>query len=415
MLHREQLKKYAELAVRVGVNLQPGQHLVIGFATRQVLPDHIEFARCLTEAGYDAGAKFVQIDWGDEWWLRETIRRGSLDTLAARAQWQNQWVERLAEEGAAFIAIPAADPELFQGVDPDRVRQALQSIAMAFREFNDKRTNDEYTWTLVSAPTKPWADKVMAHLPESERVEALWQAILKAARADGADPVSDWKVHLGNLRKRADWINGLGIRKLHYHAPGTDLTVEMPDGHFWSAAGHNSAQGVPFVANIPTEEVYATPHKYGVNGTVRSTMPLNHNGTLIEGIELRFEKGRIVEYRAQTGQEALSSIIETDEGSHYLGEVALVPVDSPISQMGLLFYNTLFDENASCHLAIGRAYPLIEGGNKLPRDQWDARGLNDSLMHVDFMIGSEELDIDAETKDGQIVPIFRKGRWVTQV
>lgn len=407
--------KYAELAVRVGVNLQQGQHLVIGYGIRQVMPDHLEFARCLVEAGYNAGAKFVHVDWGDEWWLRETVKRGSLDTLRARAEWQVSWIERLAAEGAAFVAIPASDPDLYAGVDPERVREATQSVAAVFRPFNDKRTNDTYAWTLVSAPTQAWANKVMAHLPESERVEALWRAILKAARADGADPVADWKVHIENLRKRADWINGLNIRRLHYRAPGTDLIIELSEGHYWTAAGSKTPEGVEFVANIPTEEVYTAPHKYGVNGTVRSTMPLNHNGNLIDGIELRFEKGRIVEYKARVGEEALRSIIETDDGSHYLGEVALVPADSPIAQQGVLYYNTLFDENASCHLAIGKAYPLIHGGHELAPEEWDRHGLNSSLQHVDFMIGSDELDIDAETRDGQTVPIFRAGRWVTQV
>ncbi len=412
---REQLKKYAELAVKVGVNLQPGQNLVIGYGIRQVLPEHIEFARLLVEAGYDAGAKFVHVDWGDEWWVRETVRRGSLETWEARARWQVQWVEQLAKEGAAYIALPATDPDLFKGVDPARVEAATRANSAVFRAFNDKRTNNEYSWALLSAPTQAWADKVFPELPPEERVEALWKAILACARADGDDPIADWKKHLGNLEKRKDWINRLGIRTLHFRGPGTDLTIEFHEAHFWTAALQDTADGVPFVANIPTEEVYSAPLKTGVNGVVSSTMPLNHNGRLIDGIKLRFENGRIVEYSAKTGQDALASIIEADEGSHYLGEVALVPVDSPIAQMGRLFYNTLFDENASCHLAIGRAYPLIEGGHKLDRSEWEKNGLNDSLMHVDFMIGSADLNIDATTKNGQTVPIFRNGKWAETV
>lgn len=414
-MNRNDLRKYAELAIRVGVNLQPGQHLVIGYALRQVLPEHIEFARILTEAAYDAGAKFVQIDWGDEHWLRETVSRGSLEAFEARAKMQAAWVEQLAAEGAAYLAIPSSDPDLYAGIDPERVARATRSVAAVFKPFNQRRTNDEYAWTLASAPTKAWADAVYPELPEEQRVEALWRDILICARAVGDDPVAGWHAHLANLGKRSKWLNSLRIRKLHYTAPGTDLTIEMPPTHFWTAALKDTPQGVPFVANIPTEEVFSVPLRTGVNGVVSSTMPLNHNGGLIDGIQLRFENGRIVEYSAKTGQEGLRNIVESDDGSHYLGEVALVPVDSPISQMGRLFYNTLFDENASCHLAIGSAYPLIEGGRDLPSSEWEKHGLNESLVHVDFMIGSPKLNIDAITADGATVPIFRAGKWAVQI
>jgi len=411
----EQLKKYADLAVRVGVNLQRGQHLVIGYWNNPVMPQHQEFSRLLIAAGYDAGARFVQVDWGDEWWLRETVRRGSLETLSARARWQAQWVEQLASEGAAYLRIPAADPDLFAGIDAARVAEADRVMSEAINPFNFRRTNNEYSWSLLSAPTQTWANKVHPELPEDKRVEALWQDILFCARATGDDPVADWHQHLHNLRKRRDWMTGLRIRTLHYEAPGTDLTVTLPDQHFWAAAGGKTPAGVPFVANIPTEEVYSVPLKYGVDGIVTSTMPLNHGGALIEGMRLRFERGRIVEYSATSGQEALAHIIEMDEGSHYLGEVALVPVDSPIAERGQLFYNTLFDENASCHLALGKAYALVEGGNHIPRSEWEQHGLNDSLMHVDFMIGSPQMKITATTQSGAIVPIFYEGRWTTAV
>jgi len=412
---KTQLKKYAELAIRVGVNLQPNQNLVIGFAARQVLPEHVEFARYLTEAAYHAGAKFVHVDYGDERWLRETVHHGSLETLEARARWQADWVEHLAKEGAAYIAIPATDPDLYEGVPADRVSAASRLIAAAFRPFNDKRTNGEYSWTLLSAPTQAWADKVYPEIPAEERVDALWKGILACARADGDQPVQTWHEHLRQLKKRSDWLNTLGVRQLHYRAPGTDLTIELPAGHFWTAALQETPEGVPFVANIPTEEVYSVPLKTGVNGVVSSTMPLNHNGALIDGIQLHFEAGRIVEFSAKTGQDALASIINADEGSHFLGEVALVSVDSPIAKMGRLFYNTLFDENASCHLAIGKAYPLIEGGRQLDQADWEKHGLNSSLMHVDFMIGSQALDIDGKTENGQTISIFRSGRWSVDV
>ncbi|GMA51478.1 aminopeptidase [Alicyclobacillus contaminans] len=412
---QEKLKQYAQLAIRVGLNLQPGQHLVIGYGQRQVLPEHVEFVRMVVDAAYDAGAKFVQVDWGDEWWLRETIARGDLDTLAARARWQAQWVEQLAKEGAAYLALPATNPDLFVGVDAERVTRGTRSIQSALREFNKRRTNDEYAWTLMGAPTQAWADKVYPELPAEERIPALWRDILACARVIGDDPIAGWQQHIRNLHKRSEWLNGLNIRSLHYQGPGTDLTVELPDGYFWTAASKDTPQGVTFVANIPTEEVFTAPKKTGVNGVVTSTLPLNHNGTLIEGLTLRFEHGRIVEYGAKSGEAALKNIVEADEGSHYLGEIALVPVESPIAKMNRLFYNTLYDENASCHLAIGEAYPLVEGGQTLKREEWEAHGLNESIMHVDFMIGSPELNIDATTADGTQVPIFRQGNWATRL
>lgn len=407
------LKRYAQLAVKVGVNLQPGQNLIIGYGIRQVLPEHLEFARALIEAGYEAGAKFVEVDYGDEWWQRETVQRGALSTFEARAKWKASWIEHLAREGAASIGIPSADPDLYHGMDLQQVTSFDRATASAFRAFNDKRTNHDYSWTLISAPTQAWADKVFPNMDPASRLEALWKAILYTARADSDNPVGAWQSHLKALKERTDWINRMRIKKLHYKAPGTDLVVELPPTHFWTSAEDETPEGVIFVANMPTEEVYSVPLKTGVNGVVSSTMPLNHNGNLIDGICLRFEHGRIVEYSATTGQDALANIIETDEGSHYLGEIALVPDDSPISNLGLLFYNTLFDENASCHLAIGKAYPLIEGGNLLASDKWEEHGLNRSLMHVDFMIGSKEMDIDVETQDGQRLPLMKSGNWVS--
>lgn len=414
-MDEQKLRNYARLAVHVGVNLQKGQPLVIGYWRDPVLPPHVEFVRMLVEAGYEAGACFVQVEWGDEWWLRETVRRGDPGLYRARCEEQARWIERLAAEGAAFLRIPASDPDLFAGVDPALVGAAERALNEAFNPFNFRRTNDEYRWSLISAPTQAWADKVHPGLPQERRVVALWEDILVCARSAGEDPISDWHAHRQNLQRRRDWLNRLRIRELHYEAPGTDLRVALPERHHWKAAGDEGRDGVPFIANIPTEEVYTVPHKAGVRGVVTSTLPLNHSGALIEGIRLRFEGGRIVEYGATKGLDALRQIVEMDEGSHYLGEIALVPVNSPIAERGTLFYNTLFDENASCHLAIGKAYALIEGGTGLDRSEWERHGLNDSLMHVDFMIGSAQMNIAAVTQEGQEVPIFRAGRWAADV
>lgn len=414
-MQRENLKKYAELALKVGLNLQKNQVLVVGYGNRQVFPEHVEFARILTEVAYDMGAKFVQVDWGDEQWLRDTVARGDLKTLEARYRWQVQWIEQLASEGAAYLALPASNPDLFRGVDSNRVAAAERMHREIYQPFTRRRTNEEYSWSLLSVPTQAWADKVFPHIAAPQRVEALWEAILTCSRALSAHPVAEWKDHIQRLRSRAGQLNQMNLAKLHYMGPGTDLWIEFHPKHFWKAALNTTPEGTEYVPNMPTEEVFTAPLKSGVNGTVRSTMPLNHAGALIEGLELRFENGRIVDYKAESGLEALKSIVETDEGSHYLGEVALVPVNSPIAERNLLFYNTLFDENASCHLAIGMAYPLIEGGRELPRPDWEGQGLNDSLVHVDFMIGSEELDIIAELADGSLVPVMEKGKFTGSI
>lgn len=410
-MNEAQLRKYADLAVRIGVNLQEGQPLVIGYWHDPVLSAQAEFARMLVEAGYAAGASFVHVDWGDEQYTRETVRQGDMDHYRAYCEWQARWAERMAAEGAAFLRIPAGDPGLFTGVDQARVGESVRIMNQAFDSFNFRRTGGEYSWSLVCAATRPWADKVHPDLPEEERVKALWEDILFCARASGTDPVADWNVHRQELRRRAGWLNRLRVRELHYEAPGTDLWIGLPEGHRWSGAGDETKAGIPYIGNIPTEEVFTAPHRDRVRGVVSSTMPLNHGGSMIEGIRLRFEAGRIVEYSAARGQDVLANVIETDDGSHYLGEVALVPVDSPISERGTIFYNTLFDENASCHLAIGKAYPLIEGGRELDRSEWLGHGLNDSLTHTDFMIGSEHLKITAVTETGQETPVFHRGLW----
>ena len=409
---REGLQKYAELALKVGLNLQRDQILVVGYGNRQVLPEHVQFSEILTETAYDMGARFVQVDWGDEHWIRETVARGDLKLLEERYRWQAQWVEQLASEGAAYLALPASNPDLFQGVDSARVGTAERVHRQTFQPFTRRRTNEEYSWSLLSVPTQAWADKVFPNLPAANRVDALWEAILYCSRALGDNPVQEWTDHIERLRGRADWLNQLNFRKLHYHGGGTDLFIEFHPEHFWKAALNTTPDGIQYVPNMPTEEVFTAPLKTGVNGVVKSTMPLNHGGALIEGLELTFENGRIVDFKADSGVDALRNIVETDEGSHYLGEAALVPVNSPIAERNLLFYNTLFDENASCHLAIGMAYPLIKGGRDLPREKWEENGLNDSLVHVDFMIGSPELNIDAELADGSVVQVMKDGRFV---
>ncbi|HET7616529.1 MAG TPA: aminopeptidase, partial [Bacillales bacterium] len=241
----------------------------------------------------------------------------------------------------------------------------------------------------------------------------LWDTVFKMTRADREDPVAAWDEHQKSLNEKVEYLNRKKFAKLHYLAPGTDLTIAFPEGHKWVGGGSPNEDGVDFIANIPTEEVFTLPLKTGVNGTVSNTKPLNYSGNLIDHFSLTFENGRIVDFDAEQGKDTLKRLIETDEGSHYLGEVALVPNDSPISQSGLIFFNTLYDENASCHLAIGKAYPSsLEGGSKMDAEELEQQGANSSLAHVDFMIGSDKLDIDGITKDGDVEPLFREGNWV---
>lgn len=414
MADEAQLRRYAELVVRVGLNIQPGQPLLIGREGRFVLPDQVGFTRLLVESAYAAGASYVEVLYGDEWWLRETVRRGAPDLYRERCLAWVRWAERLVGAGAALLSIPASDPDLFAGVDGQRVAESERAFSEAFRPLAGRLSSDEFAWTVIAAPTRAWAAKVHPELPAERQMEALWEDILACARADGPDPTAAWVAHRATLRRRREWLNGLRVRQLHYEAPGTDLRVTLPADHRWGGGASETAGRIPFVPNIPTEEVFTAPRRDGVDGVVSGTLPLNHGGALIEGIRLRFEQGCIVEHTATRGQEALRHIIETDEGSRRLGEVALVPIDSPIARRGTLFYNTLFDENASCHLALGRAYPLIAGGRTLERSAWSEHGLNDSLVHVDFMIGAPDMQITAQTAAGATVPIFRAGRWAAE-
>lgn len=411
MAEAAQLRRYAELVVRVGVNVQPGQPVLIGREGRAVLPDQVPFVRLLVEAAYAAGAGYVEVLYGDEWWVRETALRGAPELYRARCEAWVRWAEDLASRGACFVSIPASDPDLFAGVDPALVARLQKDASEPFRALAERISAHEVAWTVIASPTAAWAARVHPELPAERRVDALWEDILTCARATEADPIADWTAHQAALRRRRQWLDGLGIAELHYEAPGTDLQVELPAGHFWGGGGAETAAGLPFAPNIPTEEVFSAPHREGVRGTVRATMPLNHGGALIEGIRLRFEQGRVVAAEADSGEEALRHLLATDDGSARLGEVALVPTDSPIARRGTLFYNTLFDENASCHLALGRAYPMVAGAAGQGRAALAARGLNDSLVHVDFMIGCPEMDITARTRDGATVPVFRAGRW----
>lgn len=401
------LEKYAELVVRVGVNIQPGQVLLVNAPLETV-----ELTRQIVSKAYEAGAKYVQVDWDDEAITRIRYEKAPDDSFAYYPKWQADMMEQLAEGGGAVLHIKVPDPELFRGIDSSKVSTAVKAAAIARETYQAYVRNNKVSWSLIKAPTRAWANKVYADLPEEQRLDAMWEAVFQMNRVNTEDPVAAWQKHIAELKQRQEYMNNKRYKSFHYRAPGTDLHVEMPEGYLWLGGGDHNESGVYFVANMPTEEIYTMPHRTGVNGTVTSTLPLNLNGRLVEGITFTFKDGKVVEYDAQSGREHLTTLLETDEGASYLGEMALVPYDSPISRLNRVFYNTGVDENASCHFALGSAYPVnIEGGTKLSKEELLAKGANVSLTHVDFMIGSEELEIDGELADGTIEPVFRKGRW----
>jgi aminopeptidase len=401
------LEKYAELAVKVGVNIQKGQTLVVNATL-----DSADFVRVVTKKAYEAGAHNVVVNWTDDTVSRIKYDLAPEDSFNEYPKWRAKETEELAENGAAFMGVVSASPDLLKGVNPERISNFQKAAGQALSQYRKYIQSDKVSWTVVAAASPNWAAKVFPNKPKDQQVDLLWDAIFKATRSDLEDPVAAWKQHDETLHEKVKVLNENRFKKLHYTAPGTDLTIELPESHIWVGAGSVNEQGIEFMANMPTEEVFTVPHKNGVNGTVSSTKPLSYGGNIIDNFTINFENGRIVGVKAEEGEDILQRLVDTDEGSHYLGEVALVPFHSPISQSNILFYNTLFDENASNHLAIGSAYAFcIEGGKKMSSEELAKNGLNESITHVDFMIGSEKMDIDGITADGTTVPVFRAGNW----
>lgn len=401
------LQKYAELAVKVGVNVQPGQNLIVVATV-----DAAELVRLIVKKAYEAGARFVKVNWNDDTVTRLRYEQAADESFLDDPKWYAGEMLEYVENGAAVLHVISSDPDLLTGIDPQRITNHQKTYGKAMSKYRELQMADKFSWSIVAVPSKAWAAKVFPDLPETEQESALWEAIFRTVRIDRPDPIQAWRDHIDNLSSKSEYLNNKKYKKLHYVAPGTDLTIELPEGHIWVAAESINAQGKTFLANLPTEEVFTAPLKTGVNGTVSSTKPLSYNGNIIDKFKLTFENGRIVDYSAEVGEATLKQLVELDEGSHYLGEVALVPHGSPISQSGILFYNTLFDENASNHLAIGNAYAFnLEGGKSMTREQLNQHGLNASFAHEDFMVGSAEMDIFGITADGKEEQIFAKGNW----
>ncbi|MBS4209206.1 aminopeptidase [Bacillus sp. FJAT-50079] len=404
---KENLEKYAELVVQVGVNIQADQTLAINAAI-----DNADFIRLVVKKAYEAGAKNVIVNWNDDIVSRLKYDMAPDEAFSEYPLWRAREMEELAEGGAAFMSVVSSSPDLLKGVNPQRIASFQKAAGTALDKYRQYIQSDKVSWTVIAAPSKDWAAKVFPEDAPEEQVSHLWDAIFQATRVNVNDPVAAWKKHDETLHEKVDYLNNKRYKKLHYKAPGTDLTIELPAKHLWAGAGSINEKGNEFMANMPTEEVFTVPHKDGVNGYVASTKPLSYGGNIIDEFTITFENGRIVDVKAKEGEEILKQLVETDEGSHYLGEVALVPYNSPISQSNVLFYNTLFDENASNHLAIGSAYAFcLEGGKQMSQEELAKHGLNSSITHVDFMIGSEHMDIDGITENGEAEPIFRNGDW----
>ncbi len=401
------LDRLAELAIKVGLQLEPGQDLLMTAPTA-ALP----LVRRVAEHAYKAGAGLVTPIFSDEAVTLSRYKFGRDGGFDRAANWLYDGMAKAFSDNAARLAIVGDNPMLLANEDPVKVARASKANSIAYKPALERIVNFDINWNIIAYPSPSWARLVFPEDEESVAIAKLADAIFAASRVDREDAIAAWQKHNAALRRRTEWLNGQRFDALHYSGPGTDLTIGLAYGHEWQGGASTAKNGITCNANIPTEEVFTTPHARRVTGKVVSTKPLSYQGSLIENIVVRFEEGRIVEAKASRGEEVLIKVLDTDDGARRLGEVALVPHSSPISQSGLLFFNTLFDENAACHVALGQCYSkCFVDGAKLTPEQIAAQGGNSSLIHIDWMIGSGDLDIDGLYADGRRVPVFRKGEW----
>jgi aminopeptidase len=404
------LGKYADVVVHIGLNLRKGQRLLI----RGILED-APLIRKVTESAYKAGALLVDVAYSDERITRIRFEHAGPETLTEVPNWILARYEEYYERMDAELAIASTDPELLAGISPDLITANRKAFMQKLEPLRSKYENSS-NWCVVATASPAWATKVFPNLSTSEAQEKLWEEIFATCRINTPDPVAAWTEHTQHLKKYRSYLNEQHFTALHYTAPGTDLTIGLPEKQLWQGAEAEFKNGIIGIPNLPTEEVFTTPHKDRVDGTVRATMPLNYSGVMIEDFSLSFENGRAVKISAQTGEDTLRKMVEMDENAGRLGEVALVPNSSPIGQRGILFYNSLFDENAACHIALGNSYrETIIGGEEMTDDEFAANGGNKSLVHTDFMIGSSSLDIDGVKSDGTREPVMRAGEWAIQL
>lgn len=403
------LKEYARLLVEVGLNLRPGQTPRINTSL-----DAAPLVRLCVGACYDRGARDILVDWNDDDVTRQKYLRADETVFSEFPAYDKAKLDWLLERKSPNLSFSGGDPELLRGVDPARLQNWRRAAGEATRPYFDAMTANRFQWCVGSYPTRAWAEKVFPGKKGREAIDALWDAIFSVCRITGdGKGVERWREHVAATAKRARALNEYQFRSLRYtNSMGTDLTIRLPDGHVWAGGSDLTPEGTEFVANIPTEEIFTAPRRDGVDGRVYAALPLSLSGNLVKDFYMDFKDGRIAGIHAGEGEEHLRRAIDTDEGSHYLGEVALVPYDSPIRKTGLLFYNTLFDENASCHLAFGEAYPsCVRGGEDMTGEEQEAAGLNRSITHVDFMVGTADLSIVGTTHDGREIPVFTNGNF----
>jgi aminopeptidase len=413
-----QLQVYGELVVKVGLNLQVGQRLLIigpiasGGASLEAAP----LIRHIATSAYQAGAPLVEAIWGDEALQLARFRHAPRDSFNEFSSWLPKALVEHVESGHAILSIYANDPDLLKDQNPDLVSAVQQSASRSVKTFREHVSRNQTNWAVVAAAGGAWAAKVFPTLSPEQQMARLWDTLSQLCRLDRPDPVAAWEAHVEALAARSEYLSQRHYAALRYTGPGTDLTIGLPKGHIWVSGRSVSRSGIAFTANLPTEEVFTIAHKDRVEGTVSASKPLSYGSTLIEGFSLRFAEGRVVSLSAERGESVLRQLIETDDGAGRLGEVALVPHSSPVSQSGLLFYHTLLDENAASHVALGSAYKFtLDGGENMSDEQFERAGGNRSIVHVDFMIGSEDLDVDGVLQDGATEPIMRRGEWAVEV
>lgn len=404
----EQLAVYANILLTKGLNLQKGQILVINAPV-----ESSAFVTILTKEAYTCGASQVVCNWRCDDTTRLRYEYESQEQFETFPDWRREFSLSYYRQNAAFLSLISANPYLMSGIDTKKIFAWQKAQNEALKEYIDGMMASKTTWLVAAVPSKVWASILYPGLEDDAACDALWNQILQSSRADGADPLADWDAHLANLAARRQWMTEQHFTALHYtNSLGTDLTIRLPENHIWQGGAETSASGISFNANIPTEEIYTAPRADGVDGVVYSTKPLVYNGNVIDTFHLVFKDGKVVEAHAETGDDVLQKLVAIDEGASRLGEVALIPYHSPISLSNILFYETLFDENASCHLALGASYPTcLAGGAEMTKEETEQAGLNDSMIHVDFMVGSPDLSITGIKADGSKVPVFLNGDW----
>lgn len=410
-ISEETVREYARLVVRTGINVQPGQEIIVNCPV-----EHYEFAHLVIEEAYLAGAGEVIMRWNDTFDTRQYYQNVSEERLAVVPDWKAESTIYYTKRGAGFISIGGSDPEGLKGIDPRKMQIRGAAMDKAMEEHNKLMMASAVPWTVAAVPQKKWAKKVFPNLGEYDAMHALWKLILQAVRIGDGDAVARWQEHVAFIKDRCRMLDEYAFEKLHYkNSIGTDFTVGLVKGHKWEGGSETAGTGTVFVANMPTEEIFTMPDCRVAEGTLVSALPLSYRGNLIKNFRMTFQEGKVVDYDAEEGLETLKSLFDTDEGSRRLGEVAIVPYSSPISQMKTLFYNTLFDENASCHFAFGECYPTtIEGGTQMSEDELKAAGGNMSMNHVDFMVGTADLTITGIKADGTEVLLVKNGDWVEE-